>query len=364
MPLPPLRFVATGSMHTARSDATATLLKNGKVLIAGGGNLADMYKEDVYASAELYDPTSGTFTSTGSMTAARSDATATLLQNGKVLIAGGWGCSDPRQCTNVAEGAIAHNLASAELYDPDTGKFTKTGSMATPRTNATATLLPDGRVLLDGWAGWAELYDPHAGKFTRTGQEEAISGGSNTAALLPGGKVLVTHTYSDTEALLYHVATGKFTTISLALPRGTPSVKVQGVPVPRSGPTAATLLHDGRVLLYDGGYLETYDSATGACADAGFISPGAQWNSPNATVLPDGGVLFEGGSLQGPVTYTFVNTRAAILYDPTGGPVRKGPTQVARIAETATRLPNGSVLLAGGEDTDGNPFASAELFKP
>jgi hypothetical protein len=130
-------------MHTARSNATATLLKNGKVLIAGGGNLADMYSQDIYASAELYDPATGTFTPTGSMTAARIDAAATLLRNGKVLIAGGGGCQDPKRCTGVAFGtgaAGAQYLASAELYDPDTGKFTKTGSMAEHRTGATATL--------------------------------------------------------------------------------------------------------------------------------------------------------------------------------------------------------------------------------
>jgi hypothetical protein len=359
-------------MHTARSDATATLLKNGKVLIAGGGNLADMYNLEIYASAELYDPATDTFTPTGSMTAARADATAALLQNGKVLIVGGEGCSNPKRCTNVAIGAGADNLGSAELYDPDTGKFTKTGSMAAPRIFATSTLLSDGRVLVDGFTPWAEVYRPDSGKFTTVGRQAVVVSGYNTATRLPGGKVLVTHAFaansllssSDTEAQLYDETSGKFTTVSLALPPGTPSVKVHGVTVPRTAPTAATLLPDGRVLLYEGGYLETYNSTSGVCADAGFISPGAHWFSSNATLLADGGVLFEGGGLEDPVSYVVANTRAAVLYDPTAGPLRRGSTQVAREGETATRLPDGSILLAGGEDTDGNPFASAELFKP
>jgi hypothetical protein len=361
-------------MHTARSDATATLLKNGKVLIAGGGNLADMYNLDIYASAELYDPATGKFTPTGSMTAARADATATLLNNGKVLIAGGRGCSDPKHCSNVAiaSGAGGENLASAELYDPATGKFTRTGSMAAPRAYATSTLLPDGRILLDGFTASAELYDPHTGKFASTGQYEAVASGYNTATLLPGGQVLATHAQggdsplssSETQALLYDETRGKFTTVSLALPRGTPSVKVHGVTVPRTAPTAATLLPDGRVLLYEGGYLETYDSTSGVCADAGFISPGAEWFGASTTQLAEGLVLFEGGSLEDPVSYAFANTRTAALYDPTGGPVRTGTTQVARWGQTATLLPDGSVLMAGGDDTDHNPFSSAELFKP
>ena len=359
-------------MHTARSDATATLLKNGKVLIAGGGNLADMDKQDVYASAELYDPKSGTFTPTGSMTAARSDATATLLQNGKVLIAGGWGCSDPRHCTKVADGAGGDNLASAELYDPDTGKFSRTGSMAAPRDNATATLLPDGRVFIDGFTPRAEVYSPDSGKFTAVGQNAVVASGYNTSTRLQAGNVLVTRAFagnsllssSDTEAELYDETSRKFTSVSLALPPGTPSAKVHGYTVPRTAPTAVTLLPDGRVLLYEGGYLETYNSTSGVCADAGFITPGAQWFSANATLLADGRVLFEGGSLEDPVSYALENTHAAALYDPTGGPIRRGSTQVARAGETATLLPNGSVLLAGGEDADGNPFASAELFRP
>ena len=129
-------FSPTGSMTTARATHTATPLLNGKVLIAGGtGNALQPL-----ASAELYDPSTGMFTPTGSMTTARTwGHTATLLANGKVLIAGG---SDRRDTYEP--------LTSAELYDPSTGKFTLTGSMPTAQPTGPATLLQDGRVFVAG----------------------------------------------------------------------------------------------------------------------------------------------------------------------------------------------------------------------
>ena len=143
-------WTATGSLATARDCHTATLLPNGKVLVAGG------YDSSGYlASAELYDPASGTWTATGSLATARDDHTATLLPNGKVLVAGGFDSS----------GA----LASAELYDPASGTWTATGSLATARCDHTATLLPNGKVLVAGGFGnpygplaSAELYVPAA----------------------------------------------------------------------------------------------------------------------------------------------------------------------------------------------------------
>jgi Galactose oxidase, central domain len=143
-------FISTGSLNTARFLNTATLLPNGRVLVAGGEN-----NNVPLASAELYDPTAGTFSATGSMTTARFFPTATLLPNGQVLVAGGY---------LVNCGPDCELLASAELYDPTAGTFTATGSMATARYSQTATLLPNGQVLMaagygnSGFLASAELY--------------------------------------------------------------------------------------------------------------------------------------------------------------------------------------------------------------
>ncbi|MEO8036712.1 MAG: kelch repeat-containing protein, partial [Acidobacteriota bacterium] len=153
-------FSATGTMTTARVNHTATLLPNGKVLIAGGGSGAGASLN----TAELYDPATGTFALTGTMTGQRSFHTATLLLNGKVLIAGGYDGADPAR------------LNTAELYDPVTGTFAATtGIMNSTRQLHTATLLQSGKVLIAGGmtAGLASLntadvYDPVANTFTAT----------------------------------------------------------------------------------------------------------------------------------------------------------------------------------------------------
>ena len=352
---PTLTFVATGSMHTARIDATATLLKNGKVLIAGGSSTLGAPGNVDYASAELYDPATGKFTKTGSMTVARVDHTATLLQDGRVLIAGGADCTDPA-C-----------VASAELYDPTAGKFTRTGSMSALRSAPSATLLPDGRVLLNGGGDnpWAELYDPKLGQFVRTGKE-LLAGYNDTAVPLPSGNVMLVGGPIDPPlyGALYDEAGGQFTKISCQPAPGTmPTVEYKGQVVKRvdqAGPAA--VLKDGRVMLFESGYLETYDLTTGACAGAGFISTAGLWLIPTATTLTDGRVLFAGGQLtMDPATYDDQITNTAVLYDPSSGSQIVGSMKSARRGQTSTLLPNGSVLIAGGAGDDGT---SAELLTP
>ena len=178
----------------AREFHTATLLPDGRVLIAGGMNWDLM---TVAASAELYDPATGTFSPTGPMATARAAHTATLLADGRVLITGG---------EYLDGGTNWAYLSSAELYDPATGKFSPTGPMGSARWRHTATLLSDGRVLVAGGADnkgglvSAELYDPASGTFSPTGSMAAALL-DHTAIALSDGRVLIVGT--DASAQLY-----------------------------------------------------------------------------------------------------------------------------------------------------------------
>jgi WD40 repeat protein len=222
-------FAATVSMTAARSAHTATLLPNGKVLIAGGSYYTGQYFQAL-ASAELYDPSAGTFAATGSMTVPRDGHTATLLQNGKLLIVGG----DLPTMT-------------AELYDPVAGTFAATGTPTVEEFRHRATLLSNGRALIGGGLNplsaafpnekRAELYDPNAGTFTATGSMTVMRGGPGVT-LLSDGRVLVAGGRSDTSAEIYDPTTGTFTATG-------------SMTVVRTGPTA-TLLGNGKVLVAGG----------------------------------------------------------------------------------------------------------------
>ncbi|HTT72204.1 MAG TPA: kelch repeat-containing protein, partial [Anaeromyxobacteraceae bacterium] len=192
-------FSATGSLTTARYYHTAVLLPSGKVLVLGG------YSSNVLDSAELYDPVAGTFSPTGHLTTARQLSSATVLASGQVLVAGGIGSG----------GAIA----SAELYDPVAGTFNATGSLAAARSEHTATLLSSGKVLIAGGEGAGgvlssgELYDPAAGTFSATGSLAAARY-QHSATALTSGKVLVVGGFGTTSALasaeVYDPAAGTF----------------------------------------------------------------------------------------------------------------------------------------------------------
>jgi hypothetical protein len=360
-PPPPTRtpsgshFVLTGAMKTLRDDNAATLLQNGRVLITGGYTCGTVGPCPIIASAELYDPATGKFSLTGSMAQVRQGHTATLLNDGRVLVAGGW------------EGV--YRVASAELYDPATGKFGSTGSMAAARERHSGTLLDDGRVLVaGGWGGSgalasAELYDPATGTFSPTGSMQECAG-RNVAVLLGDGRVLVACTempsgkpYASVE--LYDPAVGEFTVAATS-----DLIEAYG---------SATLLEDGRVLLIGGPYpggdvsaAEIYDPVTGTLSQTTSMS--ADRPDHSATLLADGRVLVAGGGV--PWVCTMVACQSAAYasteyYVPATGKFVPGPTMnVKRATHTATRLPDGRVLITGGFGAFAAGPPASELYIP
>jgi WD40 repeat protein len=346
MPMPLLAggsgvFEQTGSLSTGRSSHAATLLPNGKVLVAGIGE-GD--------STELYDSASGTWTATGNLGVEAWHFTVTLLPNGKVLAVGG----------ETAAGDVIVSFAGCELYDPANGTWTSTANLGHARDYHTATLLPNGKVLVAGGfdsgndVTSTELYDPVAGMWTTTGSPVALRRHS-TATLLPNGKVLIVGgrtigaAYSSATEL-YDPASGTWTsTGSLSTARQHQT---------------ATLLPNGKVLVA-GGYnntgsltsAELYDPTSGSWTSTGSL--GAARDSAEATLLPDGKVLVIGGSRQGPGGAILPS---AELYDPANGTwTATGSLAAARVRHTATLLPNGQVLVAAGIGNTGTT-ASAELY--
>ena len=336
-----LAWTSTGSMATARHYHTATLLDSGKVLVAGGVPASSAYTGTWLASAELYDPATGTWSATGSLATSRTDHTATLLPSGKVLVVGG----STRDYTGD------HVLASAELYDPATETWTGTGSLVTARCVHTATLLKSGKVLVVG--GWSpgvvanvELYDPATGTWSATGSlVMAQAHWGDTATLLDSGQVLIAggHEFDGTNdgAELYDPATETWSVTGSTY---------------RAYHTA-TLLKSGMVLVSGGSPFassELYDPATGTWTRTGSLAADEPiWHT--ATLLNSGRVLVVGGWGAGALA-------SAELYDKNSGTWSDaGVLAQARRFHTATLLLTGHVLVAGGyNDVDG-VLASAEL---
>jgi hypothetical protein len=201
---------ATSSMPSPRTDHSATLLPDGRVLVAGGTGVCNPSSCDILATAALYDPKSARWSEAHSMSQARFGHTATLLLNGKVLVAGG--------CPFLGSGRECKGTATAEIYDPVTDSWTAAGSPRAGRVFATATLLAHGDILVAGGvdatgiiSAEAELYDPTSRSWTLTGRM-ASARYQHTATLLRSGEVLVAgggtanfETY-DPIARAWHVA--------------------------------------------------------------------------------------------------------------------------------------------------------------
>jgi len=340
----------TGSMELPRSGHTATLLNNGKVLIYGDINGGSFY-------AELYDPASGTFSLTNSTTAIRRGGhTATVLQSGRVLVTGGW------------NEAYCYALSTAEIYDPDSGTFTSTtGPMQTARAEHTATLLGDGKVLITGGESdndvcgssdalaTAELYDPATDKFTVIAAALSTKRAYHTATMLPSGKVLIAGGKN---------LSGQLASSDIYDPGANTFTPGSAMPNPWAGHTA-TLLTNENVLLVNGTTALSYDSIKEMFTSAGSLK--ASRTNHTATLLDDGTVLVSGG---GPYSGPYLSSQE--IYDPLW--IGVGPMEYDRFDHSSTLLQDGSVLVVGGTSAAGpNHLAcasppcvtsSAELFYP
>jgi galactose oxidase-like protein/Kelch motif protein len=337
---------ATGNLNTPRYGHTATLLANGKVVVAGGlaRTLAQLSVTD---SAELYDPGTGTWSRTGNLNTGRVGHTATLLPNGKVLVAGGHDRLAP---------PFLDLTDRVELYDPSTGTWSSTNNLNTSRSGHTATLLPNGKVLVAGGVtnngvllDSAELYDPATGIWTLTDSLRTARS-LHLATLLPSDKVLVAGGYINSEpyflssAEVYDPATGSWSSASN---------------LNRPSADTTTLLPSGEVLVTQWDSAEFYDPATGLWSDTGNLNTARE--AYTATLLPNGQVLVAGG-------YNYNDDNpfiSAELYDPTTRIwSRSVNLNTGRYNHTATLLPDGKVLVAGGLDAFGTTLSSAELFDP
>lgn len=351
---------ATGSLAAARYLHTATLLLSGDVLVAGGrtGGGAGSVK------AEIYHPSTGAWTRTGSMGTGRYGHGAVLLPNGKVLVAGsGFPYGAPDSAT------VLTTMRSAELYDPSTGKWSPTGSMVDAAWFRTITLLPNGKVLAAGgkpaWGAdqtdHAELYDPVTGWWTATAPL-AQARSNATANVVPNGKVLLAGGYDYPRGLhasaeLYDPVQGTWSTAA-------------SLPAPRAESMSVTLAN-GKVLVFGGGTTGpngkldkrqlpvVYDPSTGRWSTTGQMVH-LRW-ATSGTLLPNGQVLVAGGNPD----WDTVKTATAEVYDPaTNRWAASDPLAVARRFHTATLLPSGKVLIASGQGAGGVRTKTAELFSP
>ncbi|HSN53890.1 MAG TPA: kelch repeat-containing protein [Candidatus Sulfomarinibacteraceae bacterium] len=343
-------WTATGSLTEARTGHTATRLADGRVLVVGG------YQPDGapphLAATEIYDPGTGTWTPTGSMANGRSGHTTTLLGDGRVLVAGGY----------YYDGSALPNLASAEVFDPATGVWTVTGSLAHARSNHTATLLPDGRVLVAGgfaygaYPAQAELFDPAAGTWSTTGSLSFVRQ-EHTATLLPDGRVLLVGGWwggtGRTWTELYRPSSG---TWSLGNDLGT-----------GFGSHSATLLPDGQVLVV-GGLDQTnatvnqvlrFDPAEGVWSTQPSLNVARK--SHTSTLLHDGRLLVACGSAGSTVSGASVELGAAALgVTQTWRPPLGVISSELRIGEPA--IFSGSGLLGGTEASSGTTQSSSSGF--
>ena len=352
-------FSSTGAMTAARSQHAATLMVDGRVLLTGGVQQSALQGQVILATAELYDPERRIFRRTADMQTSRRMHTSTLLPDGRILIVGGYGGPVP---------AWGSPLASAELYDPATDMFVRTGDMIAARGGHSAVSLPNGNVLIVGGSGIAgypnippaEVYHPDTGTFTAAGAYVARDGCDFCAPAIPlrDGRVLFTGQYP---AQIYDPVTNLFTATGM----------------PLFDDSGAVALLDGRGLLAGGetfgrsALAEIFDPARGVFSATGSMTSPRVWHT--LTLLPSGLVLAAGGetdSCSGNACTFAGSVASAELYDPSLGTfAAAGSMTVRRESHTATLLNDGTVLIAGGAAYAGigmfdGTTGSAEVYTP
>lgn len=382
----------SSSMNSPRVYHTATLLKNGKVLIVGGSSgVGNAYT--YLNSAEIFDPSTNSFAAAGNLNLARARHTASLLQNGKVLVTGG-------QDDNPGQ------IAGIETYDPQTNTFTMLATFGTNLRFHSATAMADGKVLLCGNTK-SYIYDPSAGTVTDKNSSFGLTTYLQSSTLLPDGVVLLAggHNSSSSHDAFYWFS-------------GT--MQYMGIMGSKRVYHSSTLLPDGRVLVCGGKNIST--STVHASCEAytkssnSFAAVATLLNARDehtATLLPGGKVVFIGGGGQSGTalqqvemidvydtsvanTGTMVTARAyhhmtmladnrvlhnggstasstlasSEIYDPqTATYTATGAMNSRRTGHSSTLLQNGTVLVTGGGYSGGlgglfNYLSSAEIFDP
>ena len=348
-------WTLTGSLHNARDGHTATLLQNGSVLVTGGENDNNI----TLGSSELYNPSTKTWTATGFLHIDRAGAKAVLLRGGQVLVAGG--------CTSNCLDATN----TAELYNPTNGTWSLTGSLGTARVFFSLTLLKNGNVLAAGGCtaldvngctaitNTAEIYNPSSGSWTPTGHlraarmdHTASSISLGAAMLIAGGANAAGDAFSSAE--LYNTTTGVWT--------------LTGKMNAAHAEHTATVVSSGKVLVAGGEnaggvsglQTELYDPATGRWTLTGKLHSARQEH--RAVLLPNSNVLVAGGTLA-LSTGSFVLASAEIYNPSTGLWTTTGAMKNARTGHTATLLTTGLVLAAAGTGAIAD-LVSAELYTP
>jgi N-acetylneuraminic acid mutarotase len=350
------------SLLNARVAHTATLLPNGKVLVAGGVVADGQSSFPATASAEVYDPAADTWSQAANLLTARQFHTATLLPNGKVLVAGG-----------MSPPTYSMPMTNAEIYDPVANTWTAAAPMTSARIYHTATLLSNGKVLIVGGTGGpaipapvdsAEIYDPATNIWSPAANLPAART-LHSATLLANGNVLIAGGWTPSGAGTPPPTT--FALNGLVYDPSTNTWTVTGnLHAPRRGHTA-TLLSNGQVLIAGGvdqssvlAATELYDAVANTWSSAGALLEDRAFHT--ATLLPSGKILFAGGSIPNPPG----PSPSVELYDPvTNTSSATGSLITARDSHSATLLANGVVLVVGGYGSTGTPsviLGSSELY--